>query len=74
MDASSSRHRGESRKLLSLGNPARFGRGEDMLTDPDVRDTWEIPQHLVRARWNDGALKDILTTVKEELGLPNAAE
>ena len=63
----------KARKLLGLGL-ARFGRGEETLTDPDVRDTWEIPQHLVRAQWSDAALKDILATVKEELGLPNAAE
>ena len=52
----------------------RFGRGEQTLTDPDVRDTWEIPKHLVRAEWNGAALQVILATVKEELGLPNAAE
>jgi predicted 2-oxoglutarate/Fe(II)-dependent dioxygenase YbiX len=64
----------KARKLLGLGQPARFGRGEETVTDPDVRDTWEIPKHLVRAEWNDAALKDVLATVKEELGLPNAAE
>ena len=64
----------KARKLLGLGQPAQFGRGEQTLTDPDVRDTWEIPKHLVRAQWNDAALKDILATVKEDLGLPNAAE
>ena len=64
----------KARKLLGLGQPARFGRGEETLTDPDVRDTWEIPKHLVRAEWNHARLKDILATVKEELGLPNAAE
>src|SRR6516162_2834243 len=63
-----------ARKLAGLGQPARFGRGKETLTDPDVRDTWEIPKRLVRAEWNDAALTDILTTVKEELGLPNAAE
>jgi len=63
-----------ARKLLGLGLPARFGRGEETLTDPDVRDTWEIPKHLVRAEWDDATLKVILATVKEELGLPNAAE
>jgi len=63
----------KARKLLSLGHPARFGRGEETLTDRDVRDTWEIPRHLVRAEWNDAVLKDILTTVKEELGLPETA-
>jgi predicted 2-oxoglutarate/Fe(II)-dependent dioxygenase YbiX len=64
----------KARKILGLGQPARFGRGEQTLTDPDVRDTWEIPKHLVRAAWNDATLKVILATVKEELGLPNAAE
>jgi predicted 2-oxoglutarate/Fe(II)-dependent dioxygenase YbiX len=63
----------KARKLLGLGRPARFGRGEQTLTDPDIRDTWEIPRHLIRAEWNDATLKDILATVKEELGLPNAA-
>jgi hypothetical protein len=63
----------KARKLLGLGQPARFGRGEETLTDPDVRDTWEIPKHLVRAEWDAAALKDILATVKEELGLPHAA-
>jgi predicted 2-oxoglutarate/Fe(II)-dependent dioxygenase YbiX len=64
----------KARKLAGLGQSARFGRGKETLTDPDVRDTWEIPKRLVRAEWNDAALTDILTTVKEELGLPNAAE
>jgi len=64
----------KARKLAGLGRPAEFGRGELTLTDPDVRDTWEIPRHLVRAGWNDATLKDVLATVKEELGLPNAAE
>jgi hypothetical protein len=63
----------KARKLAGLGLPARFGRGEETLTDPDVRDTWEIPRHLVRAEWNGAVLKDILATVKEELGLPHAA-
>jgi predicted 2-oxoglutarate/Fe(II)-dependent dioxygenase YbiX len=63
-----------ARKLLSLGQPARFGRGEETLTDAGVRDTWEIPKHLVRAQWGDAALNVILTAVKEELGLPNTAE
>jgi hypothetical protein len=65
---------GCARKLLGLGRLARFGRGEETLTDPDVRDTWEIPKHLVRAEWNDAILRVILATVKEELGLPNSAE
>src|SRR5580693_1097781 len=64
----------KARKLLGLGQPARFGRGEQTLTDPEVRDTWEIPTDLVRAEWDDDVLQDALGTVKDELGLPNAAE
>ena len=64
---------GRARKLLGLGQPARFGRGEQTLTDPDVRDTWGIPKCLVRAEWDNATLKDILAKAKEELGLPNAA-
>ncbi len=62
------------RKLIEFGQPARFGRGAETLTDPAVRDTWEIPKHLVSAVWNDASLTDILTTVKDELGLPHRAE
>lgn len=29
----------KARKLITLGKPTRFGRGEDTLTDPEVRDT-----------------------------------
>jgi 2-oxoglutarate-Fe(II)-dependent oxygenase superfamily protein len=64
---------GKARKLVGLGQPARFGRGEETLTDPDVRDTWEIPKDLVRAEWDGGVLEDVLGTVKDELGLPHAA-
>jgi 2OG-Fe(II) oxygenase superfamily len=63
----------KARKLIGLGQPARFGRGEETLTDPDVRDTWEIPTRLVRASWDDVMLTDVLATVKEELGLPTRA-
>src|SRR5260370_27652551 len=38
----------KARKLLGLGQPARFGRGEETLTDPDVRAPWGIPEHPVR--------------------------
>jgi hypothetical protein len=64
----------KARKLITLGKPASFGRAEDTLTDPEVRDTWEIPVGLVSATWDPGVLRDVLDTVKEELGLPNAAE
>src|SRR3984893_19600562 len=60
----------KARKLLGLGRPARFGRGEETVTDPGVRDTWEIPKKLVHATWNAPMLAVILATVKEELQLP----
>ena len=63
-----------ARKLIERGRPARFGRGEETVTDPGVRDTWEIPKKLVRATWNAPMLTVILATVKEELGLPAGAE
>jgi hypothetical protein len=63
-----------ARKLIELGRPARFGRGEETVTDPGVRDTWEIPKKLVRATWNAPMLTVILATVKKELGLPVGAE
>jgi hypothetical protein len=56
----------KARKLASLGQPARFGRGEQTLTDPAVRDTWEIPKHLVRAEWNGASLQDILVLSKTD--------
>jgi hypothetical protein len=58
-------------KLAGLGLPARFGRGEETVTDLAVRDTWEIPKHLVHATSNESALQDVLETVKEELSIPH---
>ena len=64
----------KARKLIELGQPARFGRGAETLTDADVRDTWEIPKGLVSAVWDDASLTDILATVKDELGISHRAE
>ncbi len=57
----------------SVSQP-EFGRGEETLTDPDVRDTWGSRSTSSAPNGTDATLKDILATVKEELGLPNAAE
>src|ERR1022692_967181 len=44
----------KARQLRGLGQPGRSARGEERMTDTDVRDTWEIPKHLVRALpWPD---------------------
>jgi hypothetical protein len=44
---------GEStaRQLIQLGRPAQFGRGEETLTDREVRDTWEIPEKSRALDW-----------------------
>jgi 2OG-Fe(II) oxygenase superfamily len=63
----------QARRLCELGRPARFGRGEETLTDPKVRDTWEIPKGLVRAEWSN-ALGAVLDAVRDELGLPSHCE
>lgn len=34
----------QAAQLRELGHRARFGRGTQTLTDPEVRDTWEIPR------------------------------
>ena len=64
----------KARKLITLGEPARLGRGQDTLTGPEARGTWEIPAGLVRAAWDPDVLRGVLAAAKEEPGLPDAAE
>jgi predicted 2-oxoglutarate/Fe(II)-dependent dioxygenase YbiX len=62
----------QARKLCDVARPACFGRGEQTLTDPSVRDTWEIPPDLVTItgpRWA-AALEGVLDEVRDQLGLP----
>jgi hypothetical protein len=40
-----------ARQLIQLGRPAQFGRGEETLTDREVRDTWEIPEKSRALDW-----------------------
>jgi hypothetical protein len=40
-------HDEQAVQLRGLGRRARFGRGEQTLTDPEVRDTWEILKESV---------------------------
>ncbi|GAA1018794.1 hypothetical protein Aple_026050 [Acrocarpospora pleiomorpha] len=60
-------------RLRGLGHRARFGRGEQTLTDPEVRDTWEIPKDLVRIEWTH-AFEAVLEVMRDELGLPPHCE
>jgi hypothetical protein len=58
--------------LCQVGRPALYGKGEETLHDPGVRDTWEIPLSRVRIdkrRWNK-TLLSVLDALRADLGLP----
>src|SRR5712691_9120041 len=61
-----------AKKLIAVAQPAKFGRGEQTLTDASVRDTWEITPDLVTLDgpvW-EATLGAVLDGVRDELGLP----
>lgn len=61
-----------TRKLIAQARPARFGRGEQTLSDTSVRDTWEITPDrftLGGPGW-DRTLEGVLDGVRAALGLP----
>src|SRR5229473_7627546 len=61
-----------AKKLIAVGRPAKFGRGEQTLTDTSVRDTWEITPDLVTLGgpvW-EATFGAVLDGVRDELGLP----
>ena len=61
-----------AKKLIAVAQPAKFGRGEQTLTDTSVRDTWEITPDLVTLggpAW-EATLGAVLDHVRDELGLP----
>jgi hypothetical protein len=60
----------QAKKLIKLAAPARFGKGEATITDPEVRDTWEVPRDRVRVEWDEAALAAVLGDIREGLGLP----
>lgn len=62
----------QAKRLCELGRPAKYGRGEQTLVDPKVRDTWEIPKSRVKIdkrRW-DKTLVPILDRLRADLDLP----
>ena len=64
----------QAKLLCHLGRPARYGRGEVTLLDPQVRDTWEIPRSRVKIdkrRWNK-TLLPMLARLRGDLGLPES--
>ncbi|HMQ65127.1 MAG TPA: 2OG-Fe(II) oxygenase [Arachnia sp.] len=65
----------QARALKGVARPAHFGRGEETLLDPSVRDTWEIdPQSVILggARW-DAALTEALEELGVQLGIPGSS-
>ena len=61
-----------AKKLIAVAQPAKFGRGEQTLTDTSVRDTWEITPDRVTLdgpHW-EATLGAVLDGVRDELGLP----
>ena len=61
----------QAKRMIATARPARFGRGEQTLTDLSVRDTWEITPDQVSLTGLDWDA--ILAEVRDELGLPARA-
>ena len=61
----------QAKRMIASARPARFGRGEQTLTDLSVRDTWEIIPDQVTLTGLDWDA--ILAEVRDELGLPARA-
>lgn len=60
-----------AKRMIAVARAARFGRGEETLTDLSVRDTWEIAPEQVTLTGLDWDA--ILAEVRDELGLPARA-
>ena len=61
----------QAKQMIACARQARFGRGEQTLTDLGVRDTWEITPDQVTLTGLDW--DTILAEVRDELGLPARA-
>ncbi len=65
----------QARRLCEVARPARYGRGELTLLNPEVRNTYEIPRSRVRIdkrRWNR-TLRPMLDRLGTDLGLAAGA-
>lgn len=65
----------QAKRLIGAARPARFGRGEETLSDASVRDTWELTADQVRlggSSWR-AHLAAALEHFRDELGLPVGA-
>ncbi len=62
------------KQLRAVARRAPYGKGEQTIVDPKVRDTWEIPKSRVKIdkrRWN-ATLDPLLEVVRDDLGLPES--
>lgn len=64
----------QARQLVAIARPARYGLGEQTLTDSRVRHTWEVPKSRVRIakQWRDQTLTPMLAKLRVDLGLPES--
>ena len=65
----------QARQLRLVARPAKYGQGEQTITDRRARDTWEVARSRVRIdkrRWNR-TLRPMLDTIRDDLGLPPAS-
>lgn len=64
-----------AKKLIAVARQAKFGRGEETLTDSGVRDTWElVPDQFTLGGFGWAALLDgVLEHCRDELGLPRTS-
>ena len=63
----------QARQLCALGRSAPYGKGDQTLVDPTVRNTWEIPTSRVKIdkrRWAK-TLAPVLERLRADLGLPD---
>ena len=63
-----------ARCLVAIARPARYGLGEQTLTDSRVRHTWEVSKSRVRIdkQWRDETLTPMLAKLRADLGLPES--
>ena len=61
----------QAKRMIACARPARFGQGEQTLTDLGVRDTWEITPDQVTLTGLDWDA--VLAEVRDGLGLPPRA-
>lgn len=65
----------QARQLIAIARPARYGHGEQTLTDVRVRDTWELPKSRIKIdkrRWSH-TLRPVLDGLRSDLGLPDGS-